>query len=289
MMFIYLNGKLVPEEKALVSVFDHGFLYGDGIYETMRAYRGIVFLIDEHIKRLLRSGNLIRLKIPQSEEEIKKSIYRTLKKNNLKDAYIRLSISRGSGEIGLDPELCKEPTFVIITKRFNEYPEELYRKGVTVSIVNTRRNAPEALNPKIKSLNFLNNILAKIEAKEAGTYEAIMLNYRGYLTEGTITNIFFVKRGSIFTPSIEAGILDGITRDLIIRVAERNGKNVKEGLYTPEDLYSADEAFITNTTLEILPVIKIDKNVIGKGIPGSVTKDLHRNYRKEVEKYLRAK
>lgn len=289
MMFIYLNGKLVPEEKALVSVFDHGFLYGDGIYETMRSYRGIVFLIDEHIKRLFRSGNLIRLKIPQSEEEIKKSIYRTLKKNNLKDAYIRLSISRGSGEIGLDPELCKEPTFVIITKRFNEYPEELYRKGVTVSIVNTRRNAPEALNPKIKSLNFLNNILAKIEAKEAGTYEAIMLNYRGYLTEGTITNIFFVKRGSIFTPSIEAGILDGITRDLIIRVAERNGKNVKEGLYTPEDLYSADEAFITNTTLEILPVIKIDKNVIGKGIPGSVTKDLHRNYRKEVEKYLRAK
>jgi branched-chain amino acid aminotransferase len=289
MMFIYLNGKLVPEEKALVSVFDHGFLYGDGIYETMRAYRGIVFLIDEHIKRLLRSGNLIRLKIPQSEEEIKKSIYRTLKKNNLKDAYIRLSISRGSGEIGLDPELCKEPTFVIITKRFKEYPEELYRKGVTVSIVNTRRNAPEALNPKIKSLNFLNNILAKIEAKEAGTYEAIMLNYRGYLTEGTITNIFFVKRGSIFTPSIEAGILDGITRDLIIRVAERNGKNVKEGLYTPEDLYSADEAFITNTTLEILPVIKIDKNVIGKGIPGSVTKDLHRRYREEVERYLRAK
>lgn len=288
-MFIYLNGKLVPEEKALVSVFDHGFLYGDGIYETMRSYRDIVFLIDEHIKRLFRSGNLIRLKIPRSEEEIKKSIYRTLKKNNLKDAYIRLSISRGSGEIGLDPELCKEPTFVIITKRFNEYPEELYRKGVTVSIVNTRRNAPEALNPKIKSLNFLNNILAKIEAKEAGTYEAIMLNYRGYLTEGTITNIFFVKRGSIFTPSIEAGILDGITRDLIIRVAERNGKNVKEGLYTPEDLYSADEAFITNTTLEILPVIKIDKNVIGKGIPGSVTKDLHRSYREEVERYLRAK
>lgn len=288
-MFIYLNGKLVPEEKALVSVFDHGFLYGDGIYETMRSYRDIVFLIDEHIKRLFRSGNLIRLKIPRSEEEIKKSIYRTLKKNNLKDAYIRLSISRGSGEIGLDPELCKEPTFVIITKRFNEYPEELYRKGVTVSIVNTRRNAPEALNPKIKSLNFLNNILAKIEAKEAGTYEAIMLNYRGYLTEGTITNIFFVKRGSIFTPSIEAGILDGITRDLIIRVAERNGKNVKEGLYTPEDLYSADEAFITNTTLEILPVIKIDKNVIGKGIPGSVTKDLHRRYREEVERYLRAK
>lgn len=288
-MFIYLNGKLVPEEKALVSVFDHGFLYGDGIYETMRSYRDIVFLIDEHIKRLFRSGNLIRLKIPRSEEEIKKSIYRTLKKNNLKDAYIRLSISRGPGEIGLDPELCKEPTFVIITKRFNEYPEELYRKGVTVSIVNTRRNAPEALNPKIKSLNFLNNILAKIEAKEAGTYEAIMLNYRGYLTEGTITNIFFVKRGSIFTPSIEAGILDGITRDLIIRVAERNGKNVKEGLYTPEDLYSADEAFITNTTLEILPVIKIDKNVIGKGIPGSVTKDLHRRYREEVERYLRAK
>ena len=286
-MFVYLNGKLVPEEKARVSVFDHGFLYGDGIYETMRAYKGIVFMVDEHIKRLFRSGDLIKLKINLSHEGIKKAIYNSLKKNNLKDAYIRLSISRGQGEIGLDPELCKKPTFVIIAKQFKEYPEELYLRGVKISIVKTRRNTPEALNPKIKSLNFLNNILAKIEAKEAGAYEAIMLNYKGYLTEGTITNIFFIKDNSLFTPSIEAGILDGITRDLIIRVAERKGIKVTEGLYTPENIYDADETFITNTTLEILPVIKIDKNVIGKGIPGSVTKDLHRSYKEEVERYLK--
>ncbi len=286
-MFIYLNNKLVPEENALVSVFDHGFLYGDGIYETMRAYKGIVFMVDEHIKRLFRSGDLIKLKINQSHQEIKKAIHDTLKKNILKDAYIRLSISRGPGEIGLDPELCKNPTFVIIAKQFKEYPEELYLRGVKISIVKTRRNAPEALNPKIKSLNFLNNILAKIEAKEAGAYEAIMLNHNGYLTEGTITNIFFIKDNSLFTPSIEAGILDGITRDLIIRVAERKGIKVTEGLYTPENIYDADETFITNTTLEILPVIKIDKNVIGKGIPGLVTKDLHSRYREEVERYLR--
>lgn len=288
-MFIYLNNKLVPEEKALISVFDHGFLYGDGIYETMRAYKGIVFMIDEHIRRLFRSGDLIKLKIDKSQEEIKKAIYDTLKKNRLKDAYIRLSISRGSGEIGLDPELCKKPTFVIIAMQFRQYPEELYVRGVKVSIVKTRRNAPEALNPKIKSLNFLNNILAKIEAKEAGAYEAIMLNNRGYLTEGTITNIFFVKGGTIFTPSIESGILDGITRDLVMRVAEKNGIKVTEGLYTSENIYDADEAFITNTTLEILPVIKVDENMIGKGIPGPITKDLHRGYREEVERYLRTK
>lgn len=286
-MFVYLNGQLIPEEEAFISIFDHGFLYGDGIYETMRAYRGIVFMINEHIKRLIRSGDLIKMKIPLSQEEIKEAIYNTLKKNNLREAYIKLSISRGPGEIGLDPELCKKPTFVIITKRFKEYPKELYSKGVKVSIVKTRRNAPEALNPKIKSLNFLNNILAKIEAKEAGAYEAIMLNYRGYLTEGTITNIFFFKNGSLFTPSIEAGILDGITRDIVIRISKGKGIKVEEGLYRPEDLFEADEAFITNSTLEILPVTKVDDKRIGNGSPGPITKDLHKAYKEEVERYLR--
>ncbi|MBI5198992.1 MAG: branched-chain-amino-acid transaminase [Nitrospirae bacterium] len=286
-MFIYLNGRLVPEEKARVSVFDHGFLYGDGIYETMRAYCGVVFMIDEHIRRLFRSGELIKLKIVRPPDEIKRAIYNTLSKNRLKDAYIRLSISRGPGEIGLDPGLCPKPTIVIITKRFKEYPEEIYKKGVRVSIVKTRRNAPEALNPKIKSLNFLNNILAKIEAKEAGVYEAVMLNYRGYLAEGTITNIFFVKDGSLFTPSVEAGILDGITRKLIMKVAKGNGVKVEEGLYTPESLYGADEAFITNTTLEILPVTKVDNKTIGNGIPGPITGELHKGYKEEVERYLR--
>lgn len=286
-MFVYLNGRLIPEEEAVISVFDHGFLYGDGIYETMRAYRGAVFMIDEHIKRLFRSGDLIKLKIPQSRDEIKETVYNTLRKNNLKEAYIRLSISRGKGEIGLDPELCKEPTFVIIAKRFKEYPEELYLRGVMVSIVKTRRNAPEALNPKIKSLNFLNNILAKIEAKEEGTYEAIMLNYQGQLTEGTISNIFFVKNKTLYTPSIEAGILDGITREMVIRIAKGKGIKVEEGIYNPGNLYGADEAFITNTTLEVLSVVKVDDKTIGNGNPGPITKDLHKGYKKEVERYLR--
>lgn len=286
-MFVYLNNKLVPEEEALISVFDHGFLYGDGIYETMRAYKGIVFMIDEHIKRLFRSGDLIRLKISMSHEEVKEAIYKTLRKNNLKEAYIRLSISRGRGEIGLDPELCQGPTFVIIAKEFRKYPRKLYEKGVKASIVKTRRNAPEALNPKIKSLNFLNNILAKIEAKESDAYEAIMLNSRGYLTEGTTSNIFFVKNKTLYTPSVEAGILDGITRGIVIRTAKAKGIKVEEGLYIPEELYKADEAFITNTTLEILPIINVDEKTIGNGIPGPITKDLHRGYREGIERYLR--
>lgn len=287
-MFIYLNGRLIPEEEALISVFDHGFLYGDGIYETMRAYRGRVFLMDEHINRLFRSGELIRLKINLSKEQIKEAIYNTLEKNGLKEAYIRLSISRGPGEIGLDPELCKEPTFVIIVKEFREYPEELYDKGVKTCIAKIRRNAPESLNPRIKSLNFLNNILAKIEAKDAGAYEAIMLNYRGYITEGTISNIFFIKEGSLLTPSVDAGILDGITRDLVIRVAWREGIRVEEGLYSADKLYDSDESFITNTTLEILPVVKVNEKRIGNGFPGPITKALHRGYREEVERFLGA-
>jgi len=286
-MFIYLNGRLVPEEEALVSVFDHGFLYGDGIYETMRAYRGTVFMIDEHISRLYRSGDLIKLKIDRPSDEIKGAIYDTVKKNDLKEAYIRVSISRGPGDIGLDPELCREPTIVIIGKEFRGYPEEFYINGVKVSIAKTRRNAPQSLDPKIKSLNFLNNILAKIEAKQAGAYESIMLNYKGYLTEGTITNIFFVKAEVLYTPSIHAGILDGITRDIVIRIAKEKGIKIKEGLYRPKDLYRADESFITNTTLEILPVVKVDDKVIGNGIPGPITRELQKGYKEEVARYLR--
>lgn len=285
-MFIYLNNKLVPEEEAVVSVFDHGFLYGDGIYETMRAYRGKVFLIDEHIQRLFRSGELIMLNIKLSQKQIKAAIYNTLEKNNLMEAYIRLSISRGPGEIGLDPELCKLPTFVIITNEFREYPKELYSNGVKICIAKTRRNAPESLNPKIKSLNFLNNILAKIEAKKSGAYEAIMLNYKGFLAEGTISNIFFVKEKLLMTPSTDAGILDGITRDLVIRVARREGVRVEEGLYSADKLYDSDEVFITNTTLEILPVVKVNEKKIRNGFPGPITKALHRGYKEEVEIFL---
>src|SRR3989339_63616 len=193
-MHVYMNNSLVPESEAKISVFDHGFLYGDGIYETMRAYEGVVFMLDEHIRRLYRSASLIRLTIPKSAAEIKPAIHKTLRANSLKNAYIRLTISRGFGKIGLDPALCEKPTFVIVTNEFKDYPDSFYKKGVRLIISSVKRNLKEALNPQIKSLNFLNNILAKIEAKKKNAYEALMLNSQGYLTEGTICNIFFVLK-----------------------------------------------------------------------------------------------
>ena len=190
---IYLNNKVVPKDRALISVFDHGFLYGDGIYETLRAYKGFVFKLDEHIERLFRSALLIDLTIPFSAEKIKTAVYKTMEANRLKEAVIRITISRGAGPTGLDPDLCAKPTFVVMASKFKEYPKQYYEKGVKIAIVDTRRNYREALNPQIKSLNFLNNILAKIESKKQGAFEAVMCNYRGYIAEGTISNIFFVS------------------------------------------------------------------------------------------------
>jgi branched-chain amino acid aminotransferase len=255
---IYLNGKLVPEKKALVSVFDHGFLYGDGIYETLRAYKGTVFMIDEHIERLFRSASMIGLVLPQGHDGIKEAVYQTIKANKHKEAYVRITVSRGPGPLGLDPALCPEPTFVIISKKFTDYPGSYYQKGVNIAIVNTRRNYKNALDPKIKSLNFLNNVLAKIEAKERGAYEAIMLNHRGYIAEGTISNIFFLKKNVLCTPATGVGILDGITRRLILDAARKLGIKVNEGRFRPEDVYSADDVFISNTTMEVMPVSEID-------------------------------
>lgn len=283
---IYLNNRLVPKGKALLSVFDHGFLYGDGIYETLRAYSGVVFKIDEHIERLFRSASMIGLAISKSPEAIKRAVYRTIKANGLREAYIRISISRGPGPIGLDPDLCPRPTFVIIANLFRGYPERYYQKGVKIAIVNTRRNLSTALDPRIKSLNFLNNILAKIEAKDRGAYEAIMLNYRGYIAEGTITNIFFVKKGVLCTPSTEVGILDGITRKTILDIAGGLGIKVKEGRFRPEDLRRADEVFISNTTLEVMPVTEVDNTKVGTGA-GRITRMIHQAYKREVSEYVR--
>lgn len=283
---IYLNEKIVPESKALVSVFDHGFLYGDGIYETLRAYKGLVFKIDEHIERLFRSASMLDLEIPKTHESIRKAVYDTLKANDQNEAVIRITISRGPGPIGLDPGLCPRPTFVIISNEFREYPKTYYIKGVNIAIVNIRRNFKGALNPQIKSLNFLNNILAKIEAKKRGAYEAVMLDYRGYIAEGTITNIFFIKERTLCTPGLDVGILDGITRRIILDAAIELGIKVKEGHFRQNELYRASEVFISNTTMEVLPVSVIDNIKIGKK-PGRITKALHQAYKKKVVEYIR--
>jgi len=281
-MQIFLNDRLVSEQEAVVSVFDHGFLYGDGIYETMRAYDGRVFMLGRHIERLARSAAFIRLHIPEPQT-ITDAVHATVEANDLRSAYIRVTVSRGKGPIGLDPGLCPRPTFVVIAEEFRELPESLYREGVKLIIAGTRRNLIEALNPKIKSLNFLNNILAKIEAKERGAYEAIMLNAQGFVAEGTVCNLFFVKDGTLHTPSAEIGVLDGITRELVITLAQENGMCVEEGSYLPDDIFSASEVFFTNTTSEVMPVSQIEDV---KYPVGDMTRKLHALYKGAVRKYI---
>jgi len=286
-MKVYLNNRIVTESDAKVSIFDHGFLYGDGIYETMRVYDGVVFMLDEHIRRLYRSASFIKLKIPKTATEIKSAIHKTLKANSLKNAYVRLTISRGTGKIGLDPALCEKPTFVIVTNEFKDYPASFYKKGVSLIIPSVRRNLREALNPQIKSLNFLNNILAKIESKKKKAYEALMLNSEGHLAEGTICNVFFVlkkkNKAILCTPSLDCGILDGITRNIVIELAKKDGIAVKEGRFTKADISRASEVFITNTTMEVMPVRKVDFTSFKVG---AVTKLLQEAYKEEVKKYL---
>src|SRR5512143_1004750 len=271
-MKIYIDGKFYPKEEAKVSVFDHGYLYGDGIYETLRAYDGVVFHMEEHIKRLNRSAAAMSLSLPLDDNGIFKAVHEAVQGNGLKDAYIRISVARGPGEIGLDPELCPEPTFVIIAKPLLPYPADLYDNGVKVSVVQTRRNHPECLDPAIKSTNFLNNIFAKMEAKRAGAYEGIMLNHAGFVAEGTICNVVMVKDGRLITPPLIAGILEGVTRGLCIRMAEDAGIKVYEELLTEGQLWAADEVFITNSMMEVMPVTTVDEHVIRDGRPGEVTK-----------------
>jgi len=282
-MYVFLNGKIVPSKEALVSVFDHGFLYGDGIYETMRVYDRVIFMLDEHLQRLRRSASLIGLTIPIDADGLKIAVYETLIANALLNAYVRLTISRGQGELGLDPDLCPQPTVAIIAQELREYPKAYYENGISLIISNTRRNLKEAVNPQIKSLNFLNNILAKIEAKKQGAYEAVMLNARGKITEGTICNLFFYKDGTVCTPSLACGILDGITRGIVIELAKREGLNVKEGAFTRADLYSAEEVFVTNTTMEVMPVSKVDSQ---KYAVGKISRLLRTFYRQEVNAYV---
>jgi branched-chain amino acid aminotransferase len=287
-MLVYLDGHFVAKEQAVISVFDHGFLYGDGIYETMRAYGGRLFLLKKHLARLKRSAAGISLKLPLPLEKIGEALQESLVVNKLQEAYVRLHISRGPGEIGLDPALCVAPTMVIVTKPFHDYPAGYYERGVKAAIVGTRRNHPLALDPAVKSTNFQNNIMAKIETIKAGAYEGIMLNWQGYVAEGTISNVFLVKKGVLRTPRVDTGILEGVTRDLVLRLAKRNRIPVEEGLLRPNSLLAADECFITNTTMEIMPVTTLGKKSIGNGRPGPVAALLRAAYRKEVLACLQA-
>ena len=288
-MLVYLNGRFVAREQAQVSVFDHGFLYGDGIYETMRAYGGKLFLLKKHLARLKHSADAISLKPPLPLDRIGDALNESVSINKLQEAYVRLHISRGPGELGLDPALCAAPTMVIVAKPFHEYPAAYFERGISVAIVATRRNHPLALPPAIKGTNFLNNILAKIEAIKAHAYEGIMLNWEGYVAEGTISNICMVKKGVLYTPHLDTGILEGVTRDLVLRLAKRNKIPVREAMLLPKDLLSADESFITNTTMEIMPVTTIDRKKVGRGMPGPVMAALRRAYQKEVRACLKTR
>lgn len=277
---VYINGKLIDKYRATVSVFDHGLLYGDGVFEGIRSYDGLVFKLREHIDRLFESAHAIMLNIPLSKEELIKAVIFTLKANRLRDAYIRLIVTRGNGDLGLDPRKCKHPTLIIITDKITLYPREYYRNGLEIKTVATQRNVPEALNPQIKSLNYLNNILAKIEAINSNVEEALMLNSLGFVTEGTGDNVFIVKDSSLLTPPPYVGILKGITRDAVISIAKRKRIPIIEDVLTRHSLYNADEAFLSGTAAEIIPVVKIDGRLIGAGRPGKITKILMQEFRK---------
>lgn len=273
-MLIFINGSLLPENEAKVSVFDRGFLYGDGVFETLRAYRGAIFRCDDHIERLFRSAAGIHVKIPFPKDFFKDALYKTLRENRLQDAYLRLALTRGESAPGLDIEGCSEPTVVIIPREFSGYPEDLYKNGISAAIVNIRRIPPAALSLEIKSLNFLNNIMARVEASGLGASEGIMLGTDGHVAEGTVSNIFIVKNGIIKTPPLSVGILNGVTRSIVVGLAGENNIPVTEHHFYPDELYSADECFITSTLYEIMPITSLDSMPVGNGLPGEVTRRL---------------
>ena len=279
MGLIYIDGKLIKKENAKISVFDHGFLYGDGVFEGIRSYSGFIFKFAEHIDRLYESANTIMLKMPMTKKEMSNEVIKTVKANKLKDSYIRLIVTRGVGDLGLDPRKCPKPTTIIIADKIALYPKVVYEKGIEIITVPTRRSIAEALNPQIKTLNYLNNILAKIEAINAGAPEALMLNSGGFVAECTGENIFIVKKSGLVTPATHCGILKGITRDAVIALADKRNIACKEDILTRHDLFNADECFLTGTAAEIIPVVKIDSRPIGDGKPGKMTKKLMDDFR----------
>lgn len=273
-MKIYIDGKFLDQAEAKISVFDHGLLYGDGIFEGIRAYQGRVFKLREHIARLFCSAKAILLQIPLTADELIAAVLETCRENGIRDGYIRLVVTRGVGSLGLNPNSCKQPSVIIIADKIQIYPPEFYEKGLVIITVPTVRNLHSALNPAIKSLNYLNNILAKIEAHNGGCEEALMLNAEGYVSEGTVENVFIVQRGALHTPPLFAGALYGITRGVVMELGREAGLSVHETNLTRYDLFNADECFLTGTGAEIVPVVKIDGRIIGSGRPGPVTGDL---------------
>jgi branched-chain amino acid aminotransferase len=271
---VYINGKLYDKQDAKISVYDHGLLYGDGVFEGIRAYSGRVFRLKEHVDRLYESAISIHLKIPMARAEMASAIVETLAVNKLVDAYIRVVVTRGSGSLGLDPRKTTDPQIIIITDAISLYPPELYQNGLKIVTAGTMRNHPSALNPRIKSLNYLNNIMAKVEGTNAGCLEALMLNHKGEVAECTGDNIFIVRRKALHTPPIDAGILEGITREAVIGLAREAGVEVHERTMDRHDIYTADECFLTGTAAEVIPVVECDGRSIGAGKPGPITLDL---------------
>lgn len=282
-MWVYLYDRFVPEEEAKISIFDHGFLYGDGLFETVRAYSGRVFALSDHLDRLSRSADRLEISLPP-RASIETLLYETLRRNHLNNAILRLTITRGEAGTGLVPDSgpVAKTTLVITPRLFDGYPAEYYENGVNAAIVSIRRNPPDALDPALKSLSFLNNIMAKMEAKKKGAFEGLFLNLEGFLAEGTTSNLFWVRDGVIKTPSVKSSILEGVTRGVVIMMAKKMGIPLKEGGYPPEDLLAAEEAFLTNTGLELMPLSEVNGKRIGTGLPGEMTSRLHRAFKEEV-------
>lgn len=279
-----MNGEFVTSDEASVSVFDHGLLYGDGVFEGIRAYNGCIFKLEEHIDRLFDSAHVLGLEISRTKKETLNAVVKTVRENELSDAYVRLVVTRGEGDLGLDPSSCSEPTMFIIAADIELYPEEVYQQGLELITVPTRRNQPEAINPRVKSLNYLNNILAKIEAKQAGYEEAIMINEQGFVVECTGDNIFIVESGGLIrTPPAHMGVLEGVTREAIIDLAEGNDYEIRQEPLNRYDLYVAQECFVTGTAAEVLPVVNIDGRDVADGTPGPVSEELIGEFREYAQ------
>jgi branched-chain amino acid aminotransferase len=279
---VWINGKLYDKADAKISVYDHGLLYGDGVFEGIRVYHGKVFRLKEHMGRLYDSARSIALEIPMGREELAKAVEETVKINERRDGYIRLIVTRGTGTLGLDPRKC-DSQVIIIVDGISLYPEELYENGLEIITAATIRSHPAALSPRVKSLNYLNNILAKIEAIRGGCLEALMLNHKGEVSECTGDNVFLMKHGELRTPPIDAGILEGVTRNAVIELARKAGMTVKEMVLTRHDVFTADELFLTGTAAEIIPVVKCDGRPIGAGKPGPVFKRLREMFKELVK------
>jgi branched-chain amino acid aminotransferase len=279
---VYIGGKFFDKADAKISVYDHGLLYGDGVFEGIRSYSGHVFRLADHIDRLYDSAKAIHLVIPIPREEMTKAVIETLKINDIKDGYVRLIVTRGAGSLGLDPRKTTDPQIIVIADSISLYPAELYEHGLKIITAGTMRNHPAALNPRVKSLNYLNSILAKIEGTNAGCLEALMLNHKGEVAECTGDNIFIVKNGELHTPSVDAGILEGITRNAVMDLARGVGIKVVERAMDRHDVYTADECFLTGTAAEVIPVVECDARPIGTGKPGPITRDLLERFHKLV-------